>query len=214
MKRRTFVRTASIGVFGLGINPRLLPAQTKPDASVHHWMDQLVDATGARRRSGPVNAPESFKAKTKSLNGYFAERGYHKESNSVYFYGDQHNCCFYALSLRHTRSGLNDVLLPVLSLDEAGNWQHIATLTGFQLEALAHAASRLSGPASTLQGQLLPAPSGSNMLPNGAFHNQEGLVEIQTVVLTTGAQTTIRMTGPHGDHLNETFQSAHGLICS
>jgi hypothetical protein len=211
MNRRSFVRTTAIGAFGLGFNPDLTVLSGFQQHTVKKWLHDLVDFTGAKRRSGALEGADSLRAKTTELNAYFTARGYAPESNSVYFYHQNEACCFYALYLRHAASGLTDLLLPVLSRDASGNWHHIATLTGFQLEALAMAAGKLKEHALPGYMLLLPAPAMPQILPIGRFNTSAGSVVAITRLSDTSGYTTLTVTSNQNELLNTTFDTRHCL---
>jgi hypothetical protein len=211
MKRSTFVRATSVGLFALGILPELSAINGQAKITPKLWMRQLVDATAARRRSGPLTGAASFREEIRNLRSYFAERGYLPENNSFYFYHENERCCFFDVCLRRDRIGLVDVLLPVLYRDDAGKWGHLTTLSGFQLEALAKASAQLSVQQAPLAHMLLPTPS-AVALTGGMFQSATGIVNTTTKIDRNGVRTSITITSNDRIVLDETFESGHCLV--
>ena len=211
MKRRTFVRTAALSAFGLSLKPGIAPFAFLHTTGVQQWLRSLVAATSARRRSGALVAAESFRELTNSLNTYFSKRGYEADHSEFYFYNEQESCCFYALKLQHSAAGLSDVLVPVLTRSSDGAWQHVNTITGYQLEALAVAAKALAEHPTPLQQLLLPGNKRGSIPAHIGFSSEQADVAISTRLQGGKAETSIAISDKGQVIFNRTFASRHCL---
>lgn len=212
MKRRTFVQSAALGALGIGLKPDFSPLSLFAAQGVHHWLRQLTGSCGARWRSTANQSSASFQELTTSLNGYFAKRGYSANNFGYYFYGSAGNACFYALKMRHANTGIQDLLVPVLALQPDGAWRHIFTLSGFQLEALAHAAEALKDQELPLQQLLLPDPTGTPSYTG--FNSQKAHIAFKTLVKSNTTQTSITISSQKTIIYQHEFTSKHCLTGS
>jgi hypothetical protein len=211
MKRRTFVQTAAVTVFGLSIHADVIARPFhQPTKGVQHWLRQLAIATSAQRRSKASLALSSFRERTDIVDAYFARHGYFSDNSGYYFYNEKESCCFYSLTLRHSKSGLQDMLVAVLTLDADHVWRHTHTLTAYQLEALARAANAMTG-HQALQALLLPVPCAARLPMPQAYKSQLAEVSISTEIHRGKAATNIRIMENGQTLFQDTFESEHNL---
>lgn len=216
MKRRFFIQGTTLGTLGLGIMPPDLiafPANVE-HSGVATWLRQMSWTLSVQRRTQAKSGPESFAQVTGEKNVHLANLGYHKMSDTCYFFGDDEQYCFYPLVARHTASGTSDLLLPVYRRNSQHQWQPVQTLSGFQVEALIKAshALREKSPAM-IQSLLFPIGKASTGHGAGAYTTREGTVSIVTKVKNGRTSTTCTVTNRDGKVFHETFSSHHTLAC-
>ena len=211
MKRRTFVQSGVATAFGLALHPSISPLSILEQHNVHAWLRQFSVLTQSRRLSALRIASSGDLQQMDALDTYFAKRLFHRESNAVHMVSNADiSHLFYPVYLRRATAGLCDILLPVFTKQADQPWQHIGTFTGFQVEALVHAAARLKDQAVVLEGLLLPVCAGTT---EGVFFNyksQSGGVSISTTVKEQ-ATTTIRVYQGNTLLLEDTYVSKHCL---
>ncbi|MBU6340727.1 MAG: hypothetical protein KGS48_04455 [Bacteroidetes bacterium] len=216
MKRRTFVRNATLGALGVGLQPSRVLAAGNARTYVWDWMHHLKDLAQTKRRAQASCHSASFLLLVTKLNSYFEARGYAPVSGAGYFFaGIQENICFFPLQLRHSRAGVTDLLVPMLVLNAEGEWSHALTLTGYQLEALHHAALKLGNQALPIADYLLPTSlkcADQTKVPH--FTTKMGFLEIETRIENNLTKTRISVFAGNKIILTDTFVSRHCLTSS
>ncbi len=214
MKRRNFIRNAAVSAIGLGFyTPDVLanPLTFKGD-SVAHWLREFGWALSGRRRFKAKIASDAFEQITSATNDLFAKRGYRLGSDALCFLGEQENCCFYPLILRHTAFGTPPFVVPVFHRQK-DSWSLVVVLDGFEVEAISRASVALKDNApSVLHNLLIPTEKAKPYLGASAYKTQDGLVAIKTVQSGGKAQTTCTVIGREGKVFSETFVSRHCIM--
>lgn len=209
MNRRNFLHTGSLSALGLSLPAGMLALELKKTQTVHSWLQQLAVAAGTRRRSSLLIWSKSLREQMLQSNTYLADRGFLREDSALYFYGPDQKYCFYPLVLRHRSTELTDLLVPVFGQRPDGQWQQIIVLTGYQIEALAHAATGLQEQTLALHELLMP--TGFAPVNGLEYSTRQGSVSTRTQ-LHRGVATTV-LTVRRGAEIlfSETRRSQHCL---
>lgn len=216
MKRRTFVRNAAVGALGISVQPSFAYGAGNTKTHIWDWMQHLKDLAQTKRRTQAQHDSASFLALVENLNQYFSARGYAPVAGAGFFFtGTVENTCFFPLQLRNARAGATDLLVPMLALNAAGKWHHALTLTGYQLEALHHAAQKMDAQSLNIADYLLPVSGQvSNQHTSPYFNTKMGTLCIETRLVGSQSKTKITVSAGNEIVLSDTFVSKHCLTSS
>lgn len=209
MERRTFVQTGVAGALGLSLRPAGLSLLAPDHNNVHAWLRQFSDSLQSKRIRGTRVLSDSDLRMMESIDQDFAQQHFHREDAQVYLASNnEFSYLYYPVFLRRKSAGLCDLLVSVFTKKEGDNWRKMATFSGFQIEALARAASLLEG--QDARALLLPV---GGFAAEGAVHSyrtEKGSVAISTVL--KGSSTTSIQVHKEGKLVvEETFSSQHRL---
>ena len=194
---------------GLSLPAGILALDWKKTPTVHCWLQQLAIAAGTRRRSSLLIWSVSLREQMSQSNAYLAARGFLREDSALYFYGSDQNYCFYPLVLRHRLTGTTDLLVPVFGRRADGNWQQINVLTGYQIEALAYAATALAERELPVDKLLMPA--GFAPFNGLEYRTHQGTVSTRTQLHKGAASTVLTICQGTDILFSETILSRHCL---
>jgi hypothetical protein len=216
MKRRTFVRNAAVGALGVSVQPSFAYGAGNTKTHIWDWMQHLKDLGQTKRRTQAQHDSASFLALVENLNQYFSARGYAPVAGAGFFFtGAVENTCFFPVQLRNARAGATDLLVPMLALNAEGKWYHALTLTGYQLEALHHAAQKMDAQQFNLADYLLPfSMQVSNQHNSPYFNTKMGALCIETRIEGNQSKTQVTVTANNEIVLSDTFISKHCLTSS
>lgn len=107
------------------------------------------------------------------------------------------------------------MLVPFLHKQSNGNWIHVTTLNGYQLEALVFASHALKNHITSLQHLLLPVVNTSGVKVHSGFSTKRGWVN-STTRLTAAQEARTNISVVEDDHviITDIFHSKHCLTCS
>jgi hypothetical protein len=215
MERRNFIQKSAVGLIGYNlVGSGKTSTHLFQTSVVRDWLHQLVSATKASKRSGiflPTVLSEAIDVVTRK----FSDKGFKGHRSSIYFYGDHENYCFYAIEVHHERSGMTEMVLPVLHKEENGQWKHITTINGYQLEALVLAADALKGSDIDLQQLLLPTVMPANRVYYQLYTQAKAGVHIKTYTyMNKAAETSVSVFDGSKELFKNTFVSKHCLTTS
>ncbi|MEP6796252.1 MAG: hypothetical protein ABJB16_18130 [Saprospiraceae bacterium] len=215
MERRNFIQKSAVGLIGYNlVGSGKTSSHLFQTSVVRDWLHQLVSATRASKRSG-IFLPSAFSEAIEIVTRRFSDKGFKGHRSALYFYGDRENYCFYAIEMHHERSAMTDMVLPVLHKEENGQWKHITTINGYQLEALVLAAEALKGSDIDLQQLLLPAVRPLDRAYYQSFASVKGGVEITTHTYgDKAAETSVSIYVGHKELFKNIFVSKHCLTTS
>ncbi len=216
MKRRTFVRNAAVGALGVSVQSSFAYGAENTKTHIWDWMQHLKDLAQTKRRTQAQRGSETFLSLVEDLNRYFAARGYAPVAGAGFFFtGTFENTCFFPLQLRNARAGATDLLVPMLALNAEGQWYHALTLTGYQLEALHHAAQKLDAQLLNLADYLLPVSvQVSNQYNRPHFITKMGTLCIETHIEGSQSKTQVTVKSGNETVFSDTFISKHCLTSS
>ncbi len=215
MERRNFIQKSAVGLIGYNlVGSGKTSSHIFQTSVLRDWLHQLVSATGASKRSG-IFLPSALSEGIEDVTRKFSDRGFKGHRSSIYFYGDHENYCFYAIEMHHERSDMTDMVLPVLHKEENGQWRHITTINGYQLEALVLAAETLQSSDIDLQQLLLPKVGPSNGAYYQNYSSSKAGVDIKTYTYSDkAAETSVCVYDGQKELIKNTFVSQHCLTTS
>ena len=157
MKRRSFLYNASVGTLGLSFFSGLTSRFGRSPFSAS--LDEFLNAIGATPQSWLESDP-TLEEVCADASKAWKKTGYEAFSNTFFLYANQQKAIYF-LSLPHPELGILDFSALVFQKDATNErWQTIASLSGFQLEALVRAAAalKMAHEPNHLAGLLLPHP--------------------------------------------------------
>lgn len=214
MERRNFIQRSAIGIVGYNLmGAGKNASHLFQTAAVHQWLHQLVSATSAKKRSG-LFLPSELELAVVQINKPYSKLGFTGAVSAFYFYGDHEDYCFYPLENNHS-SGMTELVMPVLHKEKNGDWNQIATVNGYQLEALAHASIALKDVDIPLQALLLPVVKSNDGKYFQTFATDQGAITIQTrVYADKDPESSIELLAQNEILYSETYGSKHCLTSS
>lgn len=214
MERRNFIQSSAIGIVGynlMGVGKNA--SHLFETAAVHHWLHQLVSATSAKKRSGLFLPPE-LELAVAEINIPYSKLGIAGDVSAYYFYGDHEDYCFYPLQNNHA-SGMTEFVMPVLHKKPNGDWSQIATINGYQLEALVRASIALKDVDTPLQELLLPTFKSNNGKYFKTFNTNQGAITIKTLIYADKVpESSIELLAQNEILYSDIFGSKHCLTSS
>ena len=211
MNRRNFVRNTAVGAISLSVSPPQIFGSSLvfQSGAMSRALQQLGRALSGRRRSAARLAPENFAQLTGVTDQYFAQRGYKGGNETIYFFGEREDWCFYPLFLHHRVFDHPPMVVPVFHYGEDG-WYLVIVLDGFEIEAICRASLALKDrDAAVLQDLLIPTGKAGPYVGSTAYKTREGMVAVKTVHRGGKAQTTCTIVGRDEKVFSETFDSKH-----
>jgi hypothetical protein len=211
MKRRNFVRHASVGIVGYNVlSSGIQAVQFLHSPDIHLWLRKFVAISGCQ----PLSLAKSdLKNSITATEKGFLTQGYLLKKD-FYVYPGSDDACFAVFEKNHKPSGLVDLKLAFFHKNENGNWQHTTTINGFQLEALVHASSLIQQKGYDVAETVLPANRKSTRHLQG-YSNKSGSVEFVTRLKgNEDTKTSLMIHHNGGMILESTFVSSHCLTCS
>lgn len=210
MKRRNFVRQASIGIAGYNLLQSGLSAFNLLQSDhTRSWLKEFVRLTGCREHYGFSHNLIDHAAFLTFHSGM--EKDGFLFQNSVFLYPDSDNSCFAVFEKKHN-SGLRDIRLGFFRSAGKNDWTHIVTVNGFQLEALLLACKSSTNPAIDPHSILPDAIAKSN---TPGIRSSAGHIDITTRIRGNDyVETTISIMNQQRKILGETFRSSHNLTSS
>jgi hypothetical protein len=205
MNRRIFLRGSLIGACAAGLPATGFATALLRAESPVHWLKTLRFGLGLRRGS----APEASGDALASIERGFVERGYRRIADTVYYYPGSDAHFFFPLQLIRAGAGLNDFVLLALARQSDGCWQPVATLNGFQLEALCRAVAALPADEPGAADLLLPVGAAH---PADGYPTRLGRVRIATRLESGGGYTSIAVYRGGDLAFGQAFPSRHSLI--
>lgn len=177
MERRTFLYNASLGTLGLsffsGFTSRFDRSQFGAS------LDEFLNAIGATPQSWLESDPMLEEVCADASNAW-KKTGYEALKTTFFLCNNQQKAIFF-LHLPHPELGMLDLSALLFQKDAATEkWQAVASLSGFQLEALIRAAAvlKMEHDPNHLAGLLLPHP-GRVKPALGRFGTEFGEVIVQ-----------------------------------
>ncbi|MBK9982132.1 MAG: hypothetical protein IPP15_06845 [Saprospiraceae bacterium] len=215
MERRNFIQKSAVGLIGYNlVGSGKASTHIFQTSILREWLHQLVSATGASKRSG-IFLPSVLSEAIDVVTRTFSDKGFKGHRSSIYFYGDHESYCLYAIEVHHERSGMTEMVLPVLHKEENGQWKHFTTINGYQLEALVLAADGLKGSDIDLQQLLLPTVLPANRVYYQSYTSSKERVDIRTnTYINRPAETSVSVYDGHKELFKNTFVSKHCLTTS
>lgn len=211
MKRRFFVRSVAVSAVGVGVIPSQLTAMVNPAHLLVRSIRQLASLLKAAERDKSSCGSAQLKRLIQQTNERYAALGF-RESGSSCFFSGHNSYCYYPLAYHHPSVGTLEVLLPVFHRDSEGQWKLLKTFSGFQIEALAKAASAISDSGSgQLHDLLFPVNREPVVGIGGKYYTKSGTVQIVTTCISGNGHTTCTVQGTDGVEYTESFKSRHAL---
>lgn len=215
MDRRQFLRNTTLGAVALSV-PAAGSAMTQvfePASAVR----ELALACGAREWTGMAGRfafglaqPMLADRLSADCQAYRSEK--FEPGRFTVYTVNKGEIVFLALEKKIESLNLADYLVPFWCRAEGGSYRRLATLNGFQLEALLRAARHLqtgNRPPAEIGNCLLPAEMNGKRAEPGSFFTRNGKVSTQTYIQTGQTATSIAVETALGVLLEERFESRH-----
>lgn len=136
---------------------------------------------------------------------------FEKATNKYFFY-DHGQYCFTILEKSHDALGLLELALPVWKRESNESWRKLTSLSLFELEALAKAASTLTRSERHHIGDYLLPKTEANK-SDETYATTQGAVSMISKVEEQGVFTTVRVLSNQDLILQDEFRSCHCLTC-
>lgn len=214
MKRRNFVFHSAIGFLGAGLAPASV-FRFGSKGMVDTWLIELTPLVILQKRS-MIFGGDPVLVKALEIEALPYEKfGYRKENQALYLYNNGQTA-FNILVKRDAENKMIDVILPVMDLRKDGKWERATTLSGFQVEAIAHTAKKLLelnySPAE-IRALLMPSRPNSQKV-GSHFHTKEGTVTVVTTIGLRHASSEIIVRKGDQVIFKDKINSLHCLSCN